>query len=302
MANTDAGRTGPETRAQRAARSSLSDDAVLGGSPRPDRYGRSATDTGPRRRDERLHLPKDGDHGDDRAAMSTRHTGDLIGWERWATLVGGGLLVRWGLRHGGLSGLVGAALGGTMAWAGASGRLPSAAAGLSATEGEARIARDRGWHTAAATSTSVTVMKPPSELYRFWKDPANLARIFAHVESIDRIDDTRSRWSVSAPGGHTATWESRITEDETDRRIAWESDPGSQIRTVGWVEFKPAPAGRGTEVKAFIVYEPPAGQIGRWIARLFLEEPGVQLRDDLRRFKQIMETGGAATAEGPRPR
>lgn len=304
MANIDAGRTAPETRGQRAARSAVAGEGMPGSGAEGDRYGRSTVGAAPPppRRAERLSLS--GRRGDDDldAAHSVRHTGELVGWERWATLVGGGLLVRWGLKHGGLTGLIGAALGGTMAWSGANGRLPSAAAGLTQTEGEARIARERGWSAAAATATSITIAKPAEALYRFWRDLPNLARIMAHVESIEAIDETRSRWTVSAPAGQTVSWEARLTDDQPNRRIAWESVPGASVRNYGWVEFRPAPADRGTEVKALIVYEPPAGQLGRWIARMFLEEPGVQLREDLRRFKQIMETGSAATAETARPR
>ena len=122
-----------------------------------------------------------------------------------------------------------------------------------------------------------------------------------HVESIEKIDENRSRWTVTAPAGQTVSWEAVVTDDQKNRRIAWESAPGADVRNYGWVEFKPAPGDRGTEVKALIVYEPPGGQIGRWVAKLFMEEPGVQMRDDLRRFKQVMETGTLGTGEGRRP-
>lgn len=238
---------------------------------------------------------------EERAATSVRHSGSLVGVDRWATLFGGGLLLAWGLRRGGLGGLLGLALGGSLAWAGAAGRAPSMIEALTATEEEERLARERGWSAAAATAASITVLKPAEELYRRWRDQPGLAGILGHVDAIEAIDATRSRWTVHAPGGRTVSWVSRITEDEPGRRIAWETEPGADVRSAGWVEFSPAPGKRGTEVKALIVYEPPAGQLGRNVARLFREEPGVQLRDDLRRFKQEMETGGAATAETPKP-
>lgn len=238
---------------------------------------------------------------EERAATSVRHSGSIVGVDRWATLFGGGLLLAWGLRRGGLGGLMGLALGGTLAWAGANGRVPSAALSLTTTEEEDRLAAERGWSGAAATAASITVLKPAEELYRRWKDQARLATILGHVDSIEPIDEKRARWTVRAPGGRTVSWVSRITDDQPGRRIAWESEPGGDVRNAGWVEFADAPGKRGTEVKAMIVYEPPAGQLGRNIARLFREEPGVQLRDDLRRFKQQMETGGAATAETPKP-
>jgi len=53
----------------------------------------------------------------------------------------------------------------------------------------------------------------------------------------------------------------------------------------------PAPADRGTEVEVALQYDAPAGKAGALIATLFGEEPTQQIRDDLRRFKQVMEAG-----------
>lgn len=239
-----------------------------------------------------------------RAATSVQHGGELSGWERWATLIGGGLLVRWGLRQGGASGLIGLALGGVMAWAGANGRLPMGAGSLGSNRQEGDLARRKGWSSAAATATSVTINKPAEELYRFWRNFSNLPQVMEHIETIEVLDDKRSRWTVKGPAGSTVTWEAIVTDDQPNRRIAWESAADADVRNAGWVEFQPAPGDRGTEVKALIVYEPPGGQIGRWVAKLFREEPGAQMRDDLRRFKQVMETGtggGTGTTAQRRP-
>ena len=236
----------------------------------------------------------------ERAAMRTDGSAPLSGVERWGTIIGGGMLMKWGLRHGGISGLLGLAAGGVMAWSGANGRLPKSLGSLAGNRHEGEIASRRGWSTTAAVSATVTVDRPAEELYRFWRDFSNLPKIMEHIEGIEVLDSRRSRWTVSAPAGSTVTWHSRVTEDEPNRRIAWESEPGADVRNAGWVEFRPAPAGRGTEVHALIVYEPPAGQIGRLVAKLFQEEPGVQMRQDLGRFKRLME-GGEHTTDERRP-
>ena len=50
-----------------------------------------------------------------------------------------------------------------------------------------------------------------------------------------------------------------------------------------------------------IAYDPPGGVIGELVAKLFQREPRIQTRRDLRRFKQLMETGEIATnARNPR--
>ena len=56
------------------------------------------------------------------------------------------------------------------------------------------------------------------------------------------------------------------------------------------------PADRGTIVKVVMDVEPPAGKLGFVIAKLFGEDPDRQVREDLRKFKQLMETGEITTS------
>jgi uncharacterized membrane protein len=165
-------------------------------------------------------------------------------------------------------------------------------------------AEGRGWDEAAIIGRTVTINKPRPELYAFWRDFRNLARFLENIERVDVGDDRRSHWVVRAPAGKTVEWDSEITEDEPDQLIAWQSLAGGDIKNAGRIEFKDGPPGRGTEVTATILYEPPGGDIGKLIAKLFQREPKVQARRDLRRFKQLMETGeistSAAADAGPR--
>jgi uncharacterized membrane protein len=73
---------------------------------------------------------------------------------------------------------------------------------------------------------------------------------------------------------------------------------GSKVDNAGTVRFVQAPAGQGTEVHVDMRYSPPAGAVGATIAKIFGEEPAIQLKDDLRRFKQIVETGEIARSDG----
>ncbi|USI72086.1 SRPBCC family protein [Sphingomonas morindae] len=141
---------------------------------------------------------------------------------------------------------------------------------------------------------SVTIARPAAELYAAWRDFARLADFLENVERIDVLDDTRSHWVVKAPGGGSVEWDARITEDVPDRLIAWTSEPGADVPNSGRITF--ADAGkRGTVVTAEILYDPPAGMVGKLIAKIFQREPAIQARRDLRRFKQLMETGEIAT-------
>jgi uncharacterized membrane protein len=141
---------------------------------------------------------------------------------------------------------------------------------------------------------AVTIGKPAIELYAYFRDFAKLASFMENVERIDVIDHTRSHWVVKAPAGKTVEWDARITEEREGELIAWTSEEGADVSNAGRVEFRDAGA-RGTVVTATIAYDPPAGTIGKLIAKLFQREPAIQARRDLRRFKQLMETGEIAT-------
>jgi uncharacterized membrane protein len=160
-------------------------------------------------------------------------------------------------------------------------------------------AEERSWHEAALVGRTITVNRPREALYAFWRDFRNLARFMENVESVRVDDDRRSHWVVKAPAGKTVEWDSVLTEEEEGRVLAWESAPGADIRNTGRIEFRDAPAGRGTEITATIVYDPPGGDLGKLIAKLFQKEPKIQARRDLRRFKQLMETGEISTSEAP---
>jgi uncharacterized membrane protein len=143
---------------------------------------------------------------------------------------------------------------------------------------------------------TVTINRPRHELYVFWRKFGNLARILENIESVTEMDERRSHWVVRAPAGTTVEWDSVIVEDIPDELISWESAPGADIANSGRIDFRDAHGGRGTSVTATIAYDPPAGAVGKLVAKLFQREPKIQARRDLRRFKQFMETGEIATS------
>jgi uncharacterized membrane protein len=142
---------------------------------------------------------------------------------------------------------------------------------------------------------SVTINRPRSELFAFWRDFTNLAGFMENVERVDVLDDKRSHWVVKAPAGKTVEWTATITDEEEGAFIAWASDRGADVPNSGRIEFRDAQGNRGTIVTATILYDPPVGIIGKVIAKMFQREPAIQARRDLRRFKQLMETGEIAT-------
>ena len=91
-------------------------------------------------------------------------------------------------------------------------------------------------------------------------------------------------------------WDARIINEIDDKLIGWQSLDGSMVSTAGSVNFRETP--RGTDVRVHLQYNPPAGKLGAAVARLFGEDPSVQIHEDLRRFKQLMETGEIPTTDG----
>jgi uncharacterized membrane protein len=142
---------------------------------------------------------------------------------------------------------------------------------------------------------SVTINRPAAELYAFWREPANLVGIMDNILSIEMIDDVHSRWTVKGPAGREVSWQSVITKDVEGREITWQSAADAEVANSGRIEFIDA-GERGTVVRATIAYDPPFGTVGKLVAKLFQREPKLQARRDLRRFKQLMETGEVATA------
>ena len=151
---------------------------------------------------------------------------------------------------------------------------------------------------------SVTVGRPVTEVFAFWRDLGNLPRFMQNVDSIESLGEKRSRWRASGPAGTTVEWESEITEERENELIAWRSVDSSDLYHSGRVQFRPAPREEGTIVSVEMQYAPPGGRIGAALLKLFGQEPGQQLATDLRRFKQLMETGevllsDASAVKGP---
>lgn len=140
---------------------------------------------------------------------------------------------------------------------------------------------------------SVLINRPRDELFAYWSDFTNLPSFMTSLERVEVMGE-RSRWHIKAPAGQTVTIEA-VTEDVVSgRAIGWRSTEESPIATKGRVTFNDAPAERGTIVTLEIAYEPPAGDIGRLVAKLFAAEPNIQARHELKRFKMLMETGEIA--------
>jgi uncharacterized membrane protein len=162
-------------------------------------------------------------------------------------------------------------------------------------QGRDLAAEQIGTVESSVVGRSVTINRPLAEVFAYWRDFGNLASFMENVVRVDPIDAKRSHWVVKAPAGKTVEWDAVVTDEQTNAYIVWHSSEGADVANGGRIDFRDAGA-RGTVVSALISYDPPAGVIGKIIAKIFQREPAIQARRDLRRFKQLMETGEIATA------
>ena len=216
--------------------------------------------------------------------------------ERWLSLVGGGVLGLFGLTRGNLAGFGLAALGGALIYRGLTGHCSAYAAFGMDTASHGEAASIPAGHGVKITR-AVTINRPAEDLFRFWRNFENLPRFMTGLVSV-KAEGKRSHWVARGPMGAHAEWDAEIVTEEPNRLIGWRSLEGSEVATAGSVHFTPAPGGRGTEVKVVMKYEPPAGKVGALFAKLFGEDPARQIQENLRRFKQLMETGEIPTAHG----
>ena len=234
------------------------------------------------------YLQKSDDH-DHPAAINVGEA------ERLASLFGGVALVVAGLHRKSLGGIMLAVAGGGLAYRGYSGSCGLyKKLGLTSAKPAAPEAYfDHGVHV----ETSITIDATPEKLYSFWKEYDNLPKFMSRLISVEKIDEKRSKWVAKGPAGSTVRWEAETINDEPNSLIAWRSLAGAQVDNAGSVRFREGPPGRGTEVRVELDYIPPGRTVGAWIAKLLGNDPKRQIETDLRRLKQIIETGEVTTAQ-----
>ena len=209
--------------------------------------------------------------------------------ERWLSMIGGGALLAHGLRRS-FGSLLLAVGGGMLVYRGVTGHCSiyqSLGFNSASSEGEGVVAE-----------AAVTVNKPVAEVYRFYRNLENHPRFVTHLQSVQSLDNKRSHWVAKTPLQKSVEWDAEITEERENDVLSWRSLPGADVNNAGTVRFRELPGGRGTEVHVSLEYHPPGGVVGATLGRLFNTITTQRLRDDLRHFKQLLETGERLTSNG----
>jgi len=224
---------------------------------------------------------------------------NISGLEKWASIAAGTGLAVYGLSRLKSNGWLWAGLGGLLLRRGVTAHcdvyeaLGVNTAGT-ASDTRAALRGSRG----ANVLESVTINRSIAELYRFWRNLENLPQFMRHLESVEKATDTISRWRAKGPGGMSVEWEAEIYNEVPNKLIAWRSLEGSDVVSAGSVNFDEAGPGRGTRVTVHLQYSPPGGKLGAKIAKLFGADAETEIREDLRRFKQLLEAGEVPTTSG----
>ncbi len=146
--------------------------------------------------------------------------------------------------------------------------------------------------------TSITINRSVDELYAYWRNFENLPKFMSHLIAVQVTDPTHSHWVAKGPAGTQIEWDAEIISDMPGQVIAWKSLEGADVDNAGSVRFERATGGRGTVVRVNMQYRTMAGTVGAMFAKVLGQAPEKQIKVDLLRFKQVVETGEVAKTEG----
>ena len=244
------------------------------------------------------YRPLHGYSPDEAYGEHSRQNENVGEFERYGSVLAGAAMVVSGLAKGKLGGWALAALGGSLLYRGWSGHCELyQRLGIDTHHAESKPSTSVPAKHGVKVEKSLIIHQPIEMLYHFWRDLSNLPTVMTHLQSVEQIDDKRSRWIAEAPLGQTVQWEAEIINERENDMIAWRSVEDSQVDTAGSVHFKSLGHDRGTAVRVSLKYDPPGGKLGVGLAYLFGDHAEQQIDEDLRRFKQMMETGESPTAE-----
>ena len=233
---------------------------------------------------------------EDARARSDRNISDV---ERWASIAAGAGLTAYGLTRLKRNGWMYATLGGMLLRRGVKAHCDVyEALGMNTSADPADTRAALRGSRGVNVLESVTINRPLEELYRFWRNLENLPRFMRHLESVERVTDTISHWKAIGPAGTIVEWDAEIHNEVKNQVIGWRSLEGADVVSAGSVNFDSAAAGRGTRVTVHLQYSPPGGKVGAAVAKLFGRDAETEIREDLRRFKQIVEAGEVPTTYG----
>jgi uncharacterized membrane protein len=228
---------------------------------------------------------------------------NVAGRERWvSTLAGAAIAASLLKRRRSIGEIALGLLGAQLVYRGLTGRCA-----LYRLLGLSTAHKRQGWATTVPFGEgtrivrSIWIDREPADLYRFWRNLENLPHFLSHVESVEVLDDQRSRWTVDAGVYGSVEWTAEIHNEIENERIAWRSLPGADVDHAGTVRFERGPDGRGTDLVVEMEFRPPLGKTGSAVAAVLGADPERKIEQDLERLKTLMEPDRVFPSGAPLP-
>ena len=136
---------------------------------------------------------------------------------------------------------------------------------------------------------TVTIQRPVSEVFAFYRDFRNLPSFLGDVMEIEPTGPATSRWTIKGPFGIRVHWTTEVTEERTNELIRYETATSSATKTHWEIYFSPGAEPGETQVRE--VMKAPGGRFAMDALALIGKFPAQEVSANLHRFKQLMETG-----------
>lgn len=210
--------------------------------------------------------------------------------ERRLSLLAGLGLLLFGMRQRGWRGVAMMLIGGELVYRGATGfcwvyRALGMNSAVAPQSKGVSVPHEQG----IRIEERILIHRPVEEIYAFWRNFENLPRFMQHLQSVEVLDNKRSRWTAVGPANVPISWDAEIINERRNEVIGWRSTDNAVVANAGSVSFRPVFNGQATEVTVKIEYIPPAGEVGAFVAKVFGREPRQQIPEDMQRLKQLME-------------
>lgn len=141
-----------------------------------------------------------------------------------------------------------------------------------------------------SVTKSVDVAVPITTAYNQWTQFESFPEFMGGVDSITQTDDTHTHW-VTSVGGVKREFDTEITEQHPDERVAWKSTDGTTH--AGVVTFHRLDDIQ-TRVTVQLDWE-PEGVVEKIGAAVGVDDH--QVKADLERFKSFIEGRGSEQGE-----
>lgn len=145
---------------------------------------------------------------------------------------------------------------------------------------------------------TMTIARSPQVLYDLWRDTSQIPKWQERIVQVSDLGNGRCRWTMFINNDKKLEWDSQVIAEEPSNWIAWRTEEGADIQTAGQVIFEPALNGRGTVVRVTQQFRLPGGKFASFFSAPHLRSPEAYVRENLRHFKQLAETGEIARAQG----